>query len=45
MTEPNQHSKDADHGQLLVYSAEDGQLKIDVRLEGGDGLDDTAAHG
>jgi len=23
-----------DHGQLLVYAAEDGKLKIDVRLEG-----------
>jgi hypothetical protein len=27
-------SNPPEHGQLLVYSAEDGRLKIDVRLEG-----------
>lgn len=33
MTPPFQPNP-PEHGQLLVYSAEDGRLKIDVRLEG-----------
>ena len=33
MTTPVQPNP-PEHGQLLVYSAENGQLKIDVRLEG-----------
>jgi hypothetical protein len=33
MTTPAQPNP-PDHGQLLVYAAEDGKLKLDVRLEG-----------
>jgi hypothetical protein len=33
MTTPAQPNS-PEHGQLLVYAAEDGKLKLDVRLEG-----------
>lgn len=35
----------ASSSDLLIYQAPDGKIKIDVRLEGGDGLAVSVSHG